>query len=1300
LEDVVKIGRQRAMLWLLALTIVALTGCAQQVGDIDRTQPNKVEKKIFDDGSEWYMRATVVDTSGYSSASFVGLQGQMFRVRWEIEEGYLMAYKTHEDYIGVDTNDYDPERDGPFNGTPKAAFPIRQHFDVQRSYSSSTGEQSNVIVENGSDRPWYERDFMRVDWSRNVAPALDWWDPALEMQKISGLTIPAQNEGVEESDVTWHFEYDENGEANYLDVVNTYIIQPNINRCLLTFGFTYNAYCGPQTVKVRMSFVKITDEVEADHIAVEYDDLKMEEFGYFRTERCYYDRHYGCRESTTRTLANVWPIWSDNYDENGEERPKSERSVKPIVYYLSADFPEDLKPESYELMDDWNGVFVNAVKVHQPDYAGRVIYLCENPGAPDEPGYADGVCKNPGVEKQIGDLRYSQLVWVDHVDPASPLGYGPSEADPLTGALINANANIYGSAVDTYSQYVIDIVLLLNGDIDPEAFGLGDYYKQELAGYDYFAKNGLFMSNERMNAMREESMANVKGRIEDRDGRIFDLVDMMKDLTVEQKMDMLRPEHHQGQARWNSLKGSPVEALMLNEEISAAIAPDLMEEAQGADEEGLDEGDLLSRKSPIDMGSYKGLMQNHDQMQTRFMTRNMMMMDFVDNSYLGIAKELKTLWDGDWAEMSDDEKMDASREWVRGRVYKGVMEHEVGHTLGLRHNFAGSFDAVNFPKEYWDRRFRDYDGDGTVDALDPRQPMTTEQYESGIRHYQLSSTMDYGAKAVSDFGGIGLYDHAAIAYAYADAVFVFDNAPNKVRVDYGSEAWEAVTRSEEAITDFEDVDVVVNGSQADLPGYEDDGVYDNDLDFYHYAVLPTIFDTNNDRDMSELYERTLVKIGEEGDKVRVPFRFCSDDYRGGRPSCQVWDEGASFEEIMDNYIQAYHNYYFHNAFKRDRKLFGRYQNLTGYFNRILGRYFYPISGVYAHWVLRLFRFDNEWYQSEWGGQLGWASIERGISNMMNTLVSVHPGTYSFDSETQEWINLSSNTGYRPGGDSRFSEFMDVPVGVGKYAFTKYDGDAGYYYFRKPVVISQFWDRWAAFIALTNPVRNFIGVDSSSDIQSYSLPITLLYDDELYRWFGAIMNDDLTEIGPIIVEDEQGNRGFEFQNPTARSLQRASYRNKDKVNPYPAAYGNSSLNNELWAMVTGLAWFQDRFDTSFNALALVMVKGRGESIELAPGWESIEWTDPVTAKTYVAFKGDFQQARGLYPIGWNMVKQAVDYEDLWRTRNCPDGYQDLSECDLFNSEYYDMSNHRETLDLLVLSHRSLEQWNDYSWVATW
>ena len=75
-----------------------------------------------------------------------------------------------------------------YQGAPIAAFPVLSHFDVQRIYNEATGEQSNVIVENTTDRPWYEREYIRVDWSTNLLANFDFMAGG-----ESGLGITAQS---------------------------------------------------------------------------------------------------------------------------------------------------------------------------------------------------------------------------------------------------------------------------------------------------------------------------------------------------------------------------------------------------------------------------------------------------------------------------------------------------------------------------------------------------------------------------------------------------------------------------------------------------------------------------------------------------------------------------------------------------------------------------------------------------------------------------------------------------------------------------------------------------------------------------------------------------------------------------------------------------------------------------------------------------------------------------------------------------------------------------------------------------
>src|SRR6056297_323292 len=157
-----RLATATAMLVVLGMTI----GCAQKVGDIDRTQPNLIEKDQFQTDDEWYVQQTVVDTDMQGSVIFEAYQSSLKRVRWTVTERVLYAHSAVELAEGLN-EDFD-EEESRRTGVV-AAFPIQGHFDVQRAYNAATGEPSNVIMENASDRPWYDRDYMRVDWSRNMA---------------------------------------------------------------------------------------------------------------------------------------------------------------------------------------------------------------------------------------------------------------------------------------------------------------------------------------------------------------------------------------------------------------------------------------------------------------------------------------------------------------------------------------------------------------------------------------------------------------------------------------------------------------------------------------------------------------------------------------------------------------------------------------------------------------------------------------------------------------------------------------------------------------------------------------------------------------------------------------------------------------------------------------------------------------------------------------------------------------------------------------------------------------------------
>ncbi len=57
---------------------------------------------------------------------------------------------------------------------------------------------------------------------------------------------------------------------------------------------------------------------------------------------------------------------------------------------------------------------------------------------------------------------------------------------------------------------------------------------------------------------------------------------------------------------------------------------------------------------------------------------------FADDAVVGLAKAIK---DRQYSSMQEQ------LHYLQTRIFSAVMEHEVGHTVGLRHNFEGSYDA-------------------------------------------------------------------------------------------------------------------------------------------------------------------------------------------------------------------------------------------------------------------------------------------------------------------------------------------------------------------------------------------------------------------------------------------------------------------------------------------------------------------------------------------------------------------------------------------------------------------------------
>jgi hypothetical protein len=326
---------KRLFISVIAAVCLLALSCAEPAPDIDRTQGNLLAKS--DLSGEWYMMQTITGVPATSWFTFIGETSRMERVRWEIQEELLVAYRSYPLIRGADS----PSAGVPFDGTdnPVAAYRIVSHVDVLRDYNSSSGEQSNVIVENTADRMWHQRDFIRVDWSRSLVTNFDFIAP------IASVTNAAYfiSEELGASDERYaadalYREQNAEGETHYFDVNGKMFVEPDIWGCVYTWWGYAAEDCTAAEIGVRSSFSRVpsTNDYEPFH----YDDKLLSRFGYFRTEYFTYDEQRGLTESGRRYMINRHNIWDKSKD--GEKFiPVPQRSLRTVPYYLSLDFPDD-----------------------------------------------------------------------------------------------------------------------------------------------------------------------------------------------------------------------------------------------------------------------------------------------------------------------------------------------------------------------------------------------------------------------------------------------------------------------------------------------------------------------------------------------------------------------------------------------------------------------------------------------------------------------------------------------------------------------------------------------------------------------------------------------------------------------------------------------------------------------------------------------------------------------------------------------------------------------------------------------
>ena len=317
---------------------------------------------------EWYYGSTVVDKQLTNSNAFIGLQCDAERVRFHFTEKMLYAYRSYEKIPGTE---------GAHAGLQNAitAFRVNKHFDIRRDYNPVNGVENNKIIENDKDSPWYKRQYVHVDFSKNLIT--DWgcngWFKATSIAQIQRNTVPTEP-------------YKTRLQNDYIETTIEALLKPDQAACEEVGEWN----CVSSHAKMKLSFSKLRPSTYQpkhypDYLPLEYGHkngemcFKGEEgceglqalslysgpagteicdpmrhnisqckqykipifskFGFFRTDRYQFDRERGFTLTGKQQLINRWDI------------------SKPIVVYTNVQFPPELFDAAQEVVQDWNQAF-------------------------------------------------------------------------------------------------------------------------------------------------------------------------------------------------------------------------------------------------------------------------------------------------------------------------------------------------------------------------------------------------------------------------------------------------------------------------------------------------------------------------------------------------------------------------------------------------------------------------------------------------------------------------------------------------------------------------------------------------------------------------------------------------------------------------------------------------------------------------------------------------------------------------------------------------------------------------------
>ncbi|HEX7480221.1 MAG TPA: zinc-dependent metalloprotease [Polyangiales bacterium] len=866
--------------------------------------------------------------------------------------------------------------------------------------------------------------------------------------------------------------------------------------------------------------------------------------------------------------------------------------------------------------------------------------------------------------EEIGDLRQHFLVHIQH-GGAPFAGVTQPLSDPKNGELIVSNAIVAAESLENVGTMASQLFPVLRGEVPEDRY----FTAENVRGY--FARLGKVE-----HPVTAVAVSSAGNELRDSSRPKLQQVDAWKDLLA--RMNRLQPKlaklkGQDGRAailsgRKTDLVGSPTD-----QQLSAALAAEAEFPAQSSAANTTPVSGLSALDAP------QKQLEAERQRRLAMASRNM---DVVDDALYN------SQYYRYYADAFKGRPLAEASLRMQQAYFEAIALHEMGHAMGLRHNFAGSLDRNQYHDAYFALAtstplpsYLDYDdpqlggnGDGDVTGEEAQRfgrdlrAARDERLQAGAGNVMSSSVMDYNGD-LSDYSGLGRYDRAAAAFSYFSRIEAYttgtptqdpavaSNASLPLSLQglerpdlHRRELWTYYRGGESCQTDsdcpqhagrdttaFQPVAQRCVGNPR-LPGVvahcENPGG----------CLCSSFYDDFSAYSAGTAYRRST----ETAKYAPVNYLYCHDNRATDLSWCTTFDAGESFQEVVEHYRRSFRERY-PRAYFRNYRAAGpskgaAYPNVVDavkIYQHMFFRQSYE-GAAYRRSLAPLGMYDQLFASA---ATLDWLGEIIGAPDV---------GSYDFDALDNVYRHISPDPA-ASGTD------LQLGLGQGYYLWSEYQtGQNGYFRLDRA---GTFLDKLLAIQAigkrdwgLTYQVDEFFYVNFFDYFQQ-----------EVVDMFGGLIMRDPRAYAPRLTVAADGSHQLSYLS-TFRGFN-GTRANQDTTYPQPAIDGSDTEVLRDIATIEALSNFPVFYDTSFEQRLLVFKLGSGDGYTIPDkrpdGTATCGYGQAGCAKPdYIVFESDRLHtsyvAVTIDPTGSGTLdEQQVGYQLLRRLYDRQTRIRDLS-----------------------------------------